>query len=194
MTGRWRWLLPLAAVPFLGLLMFGLTRNPDFFPTPLIGQRAPDWTLETLEGDTLALSELRGKVVVVNFWASWCVPCRAEHGVLLRSARAWPEEDVEVVGVVYDDSKRNANRFLAQLGNAWRHVMDPGSRTAIDYGVHGVPETFFVGADGRVGAKHMGPVTWPVVQAHVDSLLAERSEPAVEAGVEPAGRGGAETE
>lgn len=175
MRGRWRWLLPLAAVPFLGLLMFGLTRNPDFFPTPLIGQPAPDWTLETLEGDTLSLSDLAGQVVVVNFWASWCVPCRAEHGVLLRSARAWPEPDVEIVGVVYDDSKRNAERFLAQLGNAWRHVMDPGSRTAIDYGVHGVPETFFVGADGVVGAKHMGPVTWPVVQAHVDSLLAERN-------------------
>lgn len=171
MRGRWRWLLPIAAVPFLGLLLFGLTRNPDFFPTPLVGQPAPDWRLETLEGDTLALADLGGKVVVLNFWASWCVPCRAEHGVLMRTARTWPEDDVQVIGVVYDDSRPHAQRFLRELGNEWRHVMDPGSRTAIDYGVHGVPETFFVGRDGRVGAKHIGPVTWDVVRLHVDSLM-----------------------
>lgn len=170
MRGRLRWLLPLAAVPFLGLLLFGLTRNPDFFPTPLIGQPAPSWQLETLEGDSLSLGELQGKVVVLNFWASWCVPCRQEHGVLLRAADAWPDEEVEVIGVVYDDTRRNAQRFLDQLGNSWRHVMDPGSRTAIDYGVHGVPETFFVAPDGTVGRKHIGPVTWDVVSTTVDSL------------------------
>lgn len=170
MRGRWRWLLPVAAIPFLGLLMFGLFRDPDFFPTPLVGQPAPDWRLETLEGDTLALADLDGRVVVLNFWASWCVPCRAEHDVLMRTASEWSDDDVQVIGIVYDDSPRNARRFLRELGNGWRHVMDPGSRTAIDYGVHGVPETFFVGRDGRVGAKHMGPVTWDVVRLHVDSL------------------------
>ena len=173
MRGRWRWLLPVAAIPFLGLLLFGLTRNADFFPTPLIGQPAPDWRLETLEGDTLALAELDGKVVVLNFWASWCVPCRAEHGALLRAARAWPDEDVQVVGVVYNDTRRNAERFLRELGNDWRHVMDPGSRTAIGYGVYGPPETFFIGRDGRVGAKHIGPVSWDFVRATVDSLRTE---------------------
>lgn len=177
MRGRWRWLLPVAAVPFLGLLLFGLTRNPDFFPTPLVGQPAPDWRLETLEGDTLALADLDGRVVVLNFWASWCVPCRAEHDVLMRTASTWSDDDVQVIGVVYDDSRRNARRFLRELGNDWRHVLDPGSRTAIDYGVHGVPETFFVGRDGRVGAKHMGPVTWDVIQLHVDSLRTEGAAP-----------------
>lgn len=177
MRGRWRWLLPVAAVPFLGLLLFGLTRNPDFFPTPLVGQPAPDWRLETLEGDTLALGDLDGRVVVLNFWASWCVPCRAEHDVLMRTASTWSDDDVQVIGVVYDDSRRNALRFLRELGNDWRHVLDPGSRTAIDYGVHGVPETFFVGRDGRVGAKHMGPVTWDVIQLHVDSLRTAGAAP-----------------
>ena len=172
MRGRLRWMLPLAAVPFLGLLMFGLARNPDFFPTPLIGEPAPAWHLETLEGDSLSLAELRGKVVVLNFWASWCVPCRAEHGVLLETARTYPVDEVQVVGIVYDDSRRNAQRFLDQLGNTWLHVVDPGIRTAIDHGVHGVPETFFVDRGGAIGAKHIGPLTWDVVQANVDSLLA----------------------
>jgi len=169
--GRVRWILPLAAIPFLGLLYFGLFRDPDFFPTPLIGEPAPVWHLETLEGDSLSLDELRGKVVLLNFWASWCVPCRAEHSVLLRTARSFPEDDVLVVGVVYDDSRRNAQRFLDDLGNAWRHVMDPGSRTAIDHGVHGVPETFFIDRNGDIGMKHIGPLTWDVVQTYVDSLL-----------------------
>lgn len=171
MIGWKRWILPLAALPFLGLLLFGLTRNPDFFPTPLIGEPAPTWHLESLEGDSLALEDLRGKVVVLNFWASWCVPCRAEHGVLLQTARTYSKDDVQVIGMVYDDSRRNAQRFLDALGNDWRHALDPGSRTAIDYGVHGVPETFFLDRDGRIGMKHIGPLTWPVVQANVDSLL-----------------------
>ena len=174
MKGRWRWLLPVAAVPFLGLLLFGLGRNPDFFPTPLTGQAAPAWSLETLEGDSLALADLRGRVVLLNFWASWCGPCRVEHDVLMRTAQTWPADEVEVIGVVYQDTRRNAQRFLDELGNAWRHVLDPGSRTAIDYGVYGPPETFFVGPDGQIGAKHIGPVTWDVVRTHVDSLLAAR--------------------
>jgi cytochrome c biogenesis protein CcmG/thiol:disulfide interchange protein DsbE len=170
--GRRRWLLPVATLPFLGLLLFGLTRNPDFFPTPLIGQPAPDWHLETLDGDTLALADLDGKVVVLNFWASWCGPCVTEHDVLLRTAREWPDSDVAIVGVVYNDTRRNAQRFLDELGNDWRHVLDPRSRTAIDYGVYGPPETFFIGRDGRVAHKHLGPVNWNLVKAQIDSLFA----------------------
>lgn len=172
MRGRIRWILPLAAIPFLGILLFGLVRDPNFFPTPLIAHPAPAWHLETLEGDSISLDELRGKVVLLNFWASWCVPCRAEHSVLTRAASEWPEEDLQVIGIVYDDSRRNAQRFLDQLGNAWRHVLDPGSRTAIDYGVHGVPESFFIDRDGRVGMKYIGPLTWNAVTTNVDSLLA----------------------
>ncbi len=181
MRGRLRWILPLTAIPFLGILLFGLVRDPNFFPTPLIGNPAPAWHLETLEGDSISLDELRGKVVLLNFWASWCIPCRAEHSVLTRAASEWPEEDLEVIGIVYDDSRRNAQRFLDQLGNAWQHVLDPGSRTAIDYGVHGVPESFFIDRDGRVGMKYIGPLTWNAVSTNVDSLLAS---PATVAGAE----------
>jgi len=180
MRGRVRWLLPLAAIPALGILLFGLVRNPDFFPTPFIGQPAPAWHLETLEGDSLSLDELQGKVVLLNFWASWCVPCRAEHSVLMRAASAWPAEDVQVVGVVYDDRPANAQRFLDQLGNDWQHVLDPGIRTAIDYGVHGVPESFFIDRVGTVRMKYIGPLTWNAVKTNVDSLLAGPGTPAGE--------------
>jgi cytochrome c biogenesis protein CcmG, thiol:disulfide interchange protein DsbE len=179
--GRAAWILPLSAVPFLALLLFGLMRDVDFFPTPLIDQPAPAWHLETLEDDSLSLDELRGKVVLLNFWASWCLACRVEHPVLLRAARTWPEDDVQLVGIVYNDSRRNAIRYLDELGNAWRNVMDPGSRTAIDYGVHGVPETFFIDPEGKIRMKHIGPLTWDVVKTNVDSLLAG---PAVVAGAE----------
>lgn len=173
MRGRARWFLPLAAIPALGILLFGLVRNPDFFPTPLISQPAPTWYLESLEGDSISLDELRGKIVLLNFWASWCLPCRTEHSVLLRADRNWPESEVEVIGVVYQDSRRNAERFLEQFGNSWRHVLDTKSRTAMDYGVYGPPETFFIDSGGRIAKKHIGPLTWNIVVTTVDSLLAE---------------------
>ena len=77
-----------------------------------------------------------------------------------------------LLGVVYQDSRANAERFLAQYGGDWTHVLDPSQRTAIDYGVYGVPETFFIGRDGHISHKKVGPVTWDLVRYQVDSLLA----------------------
>ncbi|MFQ5889115.1 MAG: TlpA family protein disulfide reductase [Gemmatimonadota bacterium] len=167
-----RWLLPLLALPFLALLAFGLTRDTFVLPTPLIGEAAPAFHLETLDGDSLALEELRGQVVVLNFWASWCLPCRGEHDVLRRAEEEYAGRDVRIVGVVYQDSRVNARRFLEQLGGGWTSVLDPATRTAIDYGVYGVPETFFLDREGRVAYKQVGPLTWEIVSARVDSLLA----------------------
>lgn len=177
MRGRLRWLLPASVVPVVALLAFGLTRDATVLPSALVGNEAPEFHLETVEGDTVRLEDLRGKVVVLNFWASWCIPCRTEHSVLLRASRAWPAEEVAVVGVVYQDSRPNARRFMERLGGEWPSGLDPASRTAIDYGVYGVPETFFLSADGRVAKKQVGPVTWELVRSTVDSLLAAR-EPA----------------
>lgn len=174
MRRRLRWLLPAAVVPVVGLLAFGLTRDATVLPSALVGKEAPAFHLETVEGDTVRLDDLRGKVVVLNFWASWCIPCRTEHSVLLRASRAWPAENVAVVGIVYQDSRPNARRFMEALGGDWPSGLDPASRTAIDYGVYGVPETYFLSADGRVARKQVGPVTWELVRATVDSLLAAR--------------------
>lgn len=172
MSRKKAWLLPFAAIPFLALLGYGLTRDTFILPSPLVGTPAPAFRLETMTGDSLGLDELRGRVVVLNFWSSWCVPCRIEHPALLRAHAEYDPAEALVVGVVYQDSRRNAERFLDELGGDWPSLLDPGSRMAIDFGVYGPPETFFIGRDGRIGRKQIGPVHWTLVKSTVDSLLA----------------------
>ncbi len=175
MRRKLRWLLPVSVVPVVLMLAYGLGRDATVLPSALVGSEAPEFRLETLEGDTVRLAELRGKVVVLNFWASWCIPCRTEHPILVRASETWSADEVAVVGVVYQDSRPNARRFMERLGGEWPSGLDPASRTAIDYGVYGVPETFFLSADRRVAKKQVGPITWELVRTTVDSLLAARS-------------------
>lgn len=172
MRGWKSWVAVLAAVGFLGLLGFGLTRDARELPSALIGEPAPAFVAPTLSGDTLRSEELRGKVVILNFWASWCGPCWQEHPILLWAERHYADDDVRVVGVVYQDRPGPARRFMSELGGSWPSVVDPGSRIAIDYGVYGPPETFFLSPDGTVVKKRIGPVTMELVRTTVDSLLA----------------------
>lgn len=187
--GSWKtWVAALLAAAFLGLLGFGLTRDARELPSALVGEEAPVASGQTLSGDSLSLAGLRGEVVVLNFWASWCVPCRAEHGVLRRVERAYGGDGVQVVGVVYQDGRDAAVRFMERLGGEWPSLVDPGSRIAIDFGVYGVPETYFISPDGTVARKHVGPVTWDLVRSTVDSLLADTG-PQAETVRGPSGRG-----
>lgn len=187
--GSWKtWVAALLAAAFLGLLGFGLTRDARELPSALVGEEAPVASGQTLSGDSLSLAGLRGEVVVLNFWASWCVPCRAEHGVLRRVERVYGGDDVQVVGVVYQDGRDAAVRFMERLGGEWPSLVDPGSRIAIDFGVYGVPETYFISPDGTVARKHVGPVTWDLVRSTVDSLLADTG-PQAETVRGPSGRG-----
>lgn len=171
MSGWKKWLIPAAAVPLLALLAFGLTRPAKKLPSALVGKAAPSFSGPTVDGDTASLEELRGQVTIVNFWASWCIPCRQEHPALMRADRRWPDDSVSVVGVVYQDSRSGARGFMQRYGGDWTSVMDPGTRTAIDYGVTGVPETFFIGPDGTVVSKHTGPMSWEALRSRVDSAL-----------------------
>ena len=158
---------------------FGLRvgKDPTLVDSPLIGRPAPAATLPDLDGGPpVSLSALRGRVVVVNFWASWCVPCRTEHTELVAASSAYREAGVVFVGIDFQDRRTSALAFLDELGRArgYRYVTDPGSRAALDFGVFGVPETFLLDRSGTVAAKITGPVTFPLLAGALDDLLAGR--------------------
>jgi cytochrome c biogenesis protein CcmG, thiol:disulfide interchange protein DsbE len=178
--GRNRWVVVggvVTAIAVLTLLLaFGLSRDPTVIRSPLIGRAAPAFGLRTLEGTKMvSLSDFRGQVVVVNFWASWCAECRVEHGVLTAAWDRYRDHRVVLVGIAFQDRASASRSYLDELGGDWPQLSDPGDRTALAYGVYGVPETFVIGPDGRVAAKQVGGVTYPWLTAEVERLL-----PAVE--------------
>jgi cytochrome c biogenesis protein CcmG/thiol:disulfide interchange protein DsbE len=160
------------AVPIVLVLGYGLTRDPRYIASPLPGRTAPDFALPALEGDSVNLSELRGNVVVVNFWASWCIPCRDEHPVLVAASRTYQPKGVKFVGIAYNDKPDDSKRWLEELGKTYPSLVDAGSRVAIDYGISGVPETFILDKQGVVAFKKFGPITTPEITQKLDSLLA----------------------
>lgn len=171
------------ALPVVGLLFYGLRQDPSVIPSPLPGKPAPPFALEIFApgqpplnrpvGDTIRLASLRGQVVVLNFWASWCLSCRDEHATLSTVARRYVGKPVQFVGSLYQDRADAGTAWIAQMGGqSYPSVQDPNARTAIDYGLYGVPETFIVSPDGRIARKITGPVDASVVAHIVDSLLA----------------------
>lgn len=170
---RWRDALTLVAVMgIVALLGFGLTRNPNDVPSPLVGTLAPAFELESLDGGAkIGLADLGGRPVVLNFWASWCLACIQEHPALVRAWERYRDQGVEMLGVVYQDTPGNARRYIRERGGGWTNLLDPGTRTAIDYGVYGIPETFFIDEAGLITHKHIGPVTDEVLTREIDALL-----------------------
>lgn len=166
---RLRWLLvPILVVPIGWLLFTGFGRDPRAIASPLLGQPAPAWTMTTLDGETISTDELAGRPYVVNFWASWCGPCVDEHPILT-AAHEGHRDELTLIGVLYQDAPADAEAFLARYGDAgYAHVHDASGSLAIDYGVTGPPETFFVDAEGIVRARQWGPLT----SAFMDEKLA----------------------
>lgn len=137
-----------------------LGKNPDpaLARSPLLGKPAPQWELPRLDGATLSSAELAGRPYVVNYWASWCVPCRAEAPHLQAFAERHANDGIAIVGIVWNDDADQARRFREEFGLTFPQVTDPGNRTALDYGVFGVPETYVVDSRGIVMAKLIGAV------------------------------------
>ena len=178
MKRLWRWLIPLAALPVLALLAYGFRVNPRDIPSPLVGRAAPSFTLQTLDGAPLSLEAHRGKVVVVNFWASWCYPaCYEEAPILERNWRAYRDRDVVVLGVDIQDTREAAEKFIRDFGLTFPNARDLKGTVSVDYGVYGVPETFFLDRQGRIRVKHVSAVTDEVFRATVDRLLSEPRTP-----------------
>lgn len=158
----WLALVPVAVFALLAVIFYrGLLGNPADVPSVLINKPVPAFTLSPIEGldlPGLADGDLKkGEVTLVNVWASWCVPCREEHPLLMELAS---RGDVRVVGINYKDDPENARRFLVTLGIPFTAVgADPNGRAAVDWGVYGVPESFIVDGTGTIRMKWIGPLT-----------------------------------
>lgn len=147
----------LVVTALLGVILYGgFGKDPRAVPSVLVNQMAPDFTLVTTTGETVHLKDLRGKPVIVNFWSTWCQPCKLEHPLLLAAPAQYP--DVQFMGVLYADEPDAARMFLKRGGQAYPQLIDPGGRVAIDYGVAGVPETYFIDVGGKIIHKQVGPV------------------------------------
>ena len=164
-----RWLVFLPLVAFAGLAALFFIRlyagDASLLPSALIGRAAPHFDLPPLAGmSTPGLSDAdlrQGRVTLVNVFASWCVPCHAEHPVLMEIARDPQLKDrVALVGLAYKDEPENTRRFLGQGGNPFARIgVDASGRTGIDFGVYGVPETYVVKGDGTIAYRFVGPLS-----------------------------------
>lgn len=157
-------------LPLIGILFLALGNDPTRIRSPLIGKPAPEFTLRDITtGEVVSLESVRGKPIVVNFWATWCVPCYAEHPHLVAAARQYGDQAM-FVGVIYDDEEEAVNRFLRQYGHSYPVLRDPDGRAAIAYGIFGVPETFFIDASGTIVAKHVGPLDQSALQQYLSRI------------------------
>ena len=169
-----RYLLPLGVFVLLVLLLgVGLSLNPREVPSPLIGKPAPQFQLPQLHdpGKSFSPGELRGKIWVLNVWASWCAGCREEHPVLADFAKSGL---APVFGLNYKDRRDDAIAWLKRYGDPYQvSLVDTDGRVGIDYGVYGVPETYVIDKQGVIRYKRIGPVTPQVLKDKIVPLIAE---------------------
>ena len=156
----WRYLMPIGIfVVLAGFFLRGLSLNPRYVPSPLLGKPAPEFELPRLKdpGASLGSEDLEGKVALLNVWATWCVGCRQEHGLLVELAEA---NDVPIYGLNWKDDRGAALGWLYSLGDPYvASAFDELGEVAIDWGVYGAPETFLLARDGTVLYKHIAPLT-----------------------------------
>ena len=172
---RFFFILPVIA--FLALAgYFGMALRPNYdphtLPSAMIDKPAPEFDLAALTGDgKLATGALKGHVVVINFFASWCVPCRTEHPILMRLAA---QEKLPLYGIAYKDKPADARRLLSQDGDPYRNIgVDADGRVGIDFGVYGVPETYVIDKSGHIRKRFVGPLTAEVVNNELLPLVKE---------------------
>jgi cytochrome c biogenesis protein CcmG/thiol:disulfide interchange protein DsbE len=155
----------------LGVFALALVRGASSGPIAQLGRPAPAFALERLGGGQVSLEDLRGRPIVLNFWASWCVPCRDEAPMLTELAADYADQGLVVVGIVYRDEATNAVDFMRRYGQTYPGLLDPEHRTALDYGVLGIPETYFIDASGIIRGRQLGPLVASELGAAVSAIL-----------------------
>ena len=166
-----RFLVPMAVIALLVLLGVGLLRPRDG-ADPIVGQTAPDFKLRNLDGGTMTLSQFKGRPVIINFFASWCLPCRDEAPMLRQAAIDYAAKNVLILGIAYSDKEADTRKFRDEFQLGFPVLMDDNeSRAAIAYGLAGVPETYFVSRDGRILIRHKGPVEAKDLEAGLKAIL-----------------------
>ena len=167
-----KFIVPL--VVFVGLAAFlavGLTRDPREIPSPFIGKAAPGFKLEQLADEKLAFTpdEMKGKVWLLNVWASWCVACRVEHPLLVQMSK---QKTVPIVGLNYKDKRDEGLQWLRKHGDPYSlSAYDVDGKVGIDYGVYGVPETFVIDKQGVIRYKQIGPITPEALEKKIMPLV-----------------------
>jgi cytochrome c biogenesis protein CcmG/thiol:disulfide interchange protein DsbE len=169
-------------IGFLGLLVWasvfgsglsGAGVNREFVPVMIESKPAEDFNLELIDGTAIQLSDLRGKVILLDFWASWCEPCRYEARILNNAYSEYSRDLVEFIGVNIWDNESSANAFIDEFEVLYLNVIDKKGNIAVNYGVAGVPEKFFIGPDGTILKKFRGPISADTLDNTLLELLEE---------------------
>jgi cytochrome c biogenesis protein CcmG, thiol:disulfide interchange protein DsbE len=161
----------IAMAALVVVLILAFRRDPHDIRTGTVGKPAAAFSVQRLEGDgSLKLEDARGKVTVVNFFASWCIPCKEENPALVRVYERYRASNVVFIGVLYQDSRDSGLKYVRDNGVTWPTGIDEDGRVAFAYGVFGIPETYFIGADGVIAGRHIGPIDETTLVTAIDEL------------------------
>jgi cytochrome c biogenesis protein CcmG/thiol:disulfide interchange protein DsbE len=156
----------LIIAPILALLAYGFTRDAHYITSPLLAKPAAPFSLTLFDGKRLTLADLRGKAVFLNFWASWCQPCREEAKDIEAAWQKVKDQNMIFVGVALQDSDENSRQFLKEFNVTYPNGKDESGKIAVDYGTWGIPESFFIDPQGQITYKHVGGIraSWVVTK------------------------------
>ena len=166
----WRRLVLVALIvgPILGLLAFGFTRDARYITSPLLAKPATPFTVTLFDGRKITLDDLRGKAVFLNFWASWCPPCRDEARDLEAAWQKVKDKNMVFIGVALQDQDKNSLEFLKEFEVTYPNGRDESGKIAVDYGTWGIPESFFIDPQGRITYKHVGGIRAALVLSKIE--------------------------